>query len=45
MESERDARVRSRIDDEFDLGEKYRGDSALDDCMRIFSIYRKLRCP
>ncbi|AXK46623.1 hypothetical protein [Brachybacterium saurashtrense] len=28
--------------DEFDLGEKYRGDSALDDCMRIFSIYRRL---
>jgi hypothetical protein len=35
-------KVYASFGDEFDLGEKYRGDSAVDDCMRIFSIYRRL---
>ena len=35
-------KVYASFGDEFDLGEKYRGDSAIDDCMRIFSIYRRL---
>lgn len=34
--------VYSSFGDEYDLGRKYRGDSTLDDCYRIFSIYRKL---
>lgn len=35
-------KVSASFGDEFDLGEKYRGDPALADCLRIFSIYRKL---
>ncbi|WP_460004073.1 hypothetical protein [Microbacterium xylanilyticum] len=34
--------VYSSFGDEFDIGRKYRGDSTLDDCFRIFSIYRRL---
>lgn len=34
--------VYSSFGDEYDFGRKYRGDSALDDCFRIFSICRRL---
>lgn len=35
-------KVYGSFGDEQGLGDKYRGDSALDDCWRIFSVYRKL---
>jgi len=35
-------KVYESFGDEFGLGDKYPGDSALGDCWRIFSIYRKL---